>query len=276
MSAARLSSAEQLQKLSMEQMLRLESKTGEEDGAFVYDDVVFKKPPLDAIAAGSVANVPLMIGSNLDEIRYWTAMDADPVVVQKSNEARAKQLEPLFGSKAPDLVATYMKDYPTYYDAVVTMAGDIAFRMPSIRLAEANSQHRPTFMYLFMYRSTTRGQTGLEYGSAHSMELPFVFGVEYPDVLVVTGPKKEWGNLMEQVTTAWTNFARTGDPNGNDVPAWPKYEASTRETMEFNSPASKSVGDPFSALRIAWEESVPADKMIGLLSFWGKLLSGRE
>jgi para-nitrobenzyl esterase len=275
MTAAAVDSVQQLQKLTMEQMLRLESKTGEDDGAFVYDDVVFKSPPLHAIAAGNLANVPLIIGSNLDEIRYWTAMDAEPVVVQKSNEALAKQLDPLVGPKAGILVDAYMKDYPTYYDAVVTMAGDIAFRMPSIRIAEANSPHQPTYMYLFMYRSTTRGQTGLEYGSAHSMELPFVFGVEYPDVLVVTGPKKDWGKLMDQVTAAWTNFARTGDPNGDGVPAWPRYDAVARSTMEFGSPESKVAEDPFSAERKAWAD-VPPDKIVGALGSWGKLLTGND
>jgi para-nitrobenzyl esterase len=168
-----------------------------------------------------------------------------------------------------------MKDYPTYYDAVVTMAGDIAFRMPSIRIAEANSQHQPTYMYLFMYRSTTRGQTGLEYGSAHSMELPFVFGVEYPDVLAVTGPKKEWRNLMEEMTTAWTNFAHTGDPNGANLPSWPKYDATARATMDFGAPESKAVNDPYSAEREAWGD-VPSGKLLEALGFWRKLLSANE
>ena len=270
LTAAGVNTAEQLQKLSMEQMMRLEDKTSEGAGCFVYDNAVFKKIPLDVIAASETPNVPLIVGSNLDEMRYWTAMDALPVV-QKTKEALEKQLRPLVGEGTPQLLETYMKDYPSYYDAMVTLSGDISFRMPSIRLAEMNSKHQPTFMYLLMYRSTTRGQTGLEYGSAHSMELPFVFGVEYPDVLVVTGPKKEWGTLMEEMTSSWTNFARSGDPNGPGVPSWPRYDDQKRSTMEFSAQQSKAVDDPFSAERLAWT-AVSTKKILDALELFEKLL----
>jgi para-nitrobenzyl esterase len=270
LNAAGVSNAEQLQKLTMEQMMRLENKTAEAFGCFVYDNVVFKKLALDVIATGEAPSVPLIIGSNLDEIRYWTAMDALPVV-QKTKQELEKQLRPLVGARTPQLLKTYRKDYPTYYDAMVTLAGDISFRMPSIRLAEVNSKRQPTFMYLLMYRSKTRGQTGLEYGSAHSMELPFVFGVEYPDVLVVTGPKKQWGRLMEEMTSSWTNFARTGDPNGRDVPSWPRYDDDKRSTMEFEASQSKAVNDPYSAEREAWAD-VPSNKILDALGLFERLL----
>ena len=274
LTAAGVNTAEQLQKLSMEQMMRLEDKTSEGVGCFVYDNAVFKKIPLDVIAASETPNLPLIVGSNLDEMRYWTAMDALPVV-QKTNETLEKQLRPLVGAGTPQLLETYMKDYATYYDAMVTLAGDISFRIPSIRLAEVNSKRQPTFMYLLMYRSTTRGQTGLEYGSAHSMELPFVFGVEYPDVLVVTGPKKKWGNLMEEMTSAWTNFARSGDPNEPAVPAWPRYDDEKRSTMEFAAQQSKAVDDPFSAERRAWAD-VPTKKIFDALELFDKLLAAEN
>jgi para-nitrobenzyl esterase len=270
LTAAGVSMAQQLQQLSMEQMMRLEDKAGEGTGCFVYDNVVFKEVPLDVIAAGEVLHVPLIIGSNLDEIRYWTAMDALPVA-KKTNHELETQLQPLVGAGTTSLLETYMKDYPNYYDAMVTLAGDISFRIPGIRLAEVNSKRQPTFMYLLMYRSQTRGQTGLEYGSAHSMELPFVFGVEYPDVFVVTGPKKEWGKLKEEMTSAWTNFARAGDPNGPDVPSWPRYDNQKRSTMEFAAPQSKAVNDPYSAERQAWTD-VPSHQIFDALGLFERLL----
>jgi len=255
----------------MEQILLLQAKAGVGASYMVYDDVVFKRPPLDVMDTGDGMNaVPVIIGSNLDEMRYWTSIGSEPVL-QKSDTDVIADLEPVLGANASNALKVYKSECPTYYDAIVTLSGDLAFRIPSIRLAEVNSRRQSTFMYLFAYRSTTKGPTGLEYGSAHSMELPFVFGVNYPDVFTVTGPKKDWGELSDQMIAAWTNFARSGDPNGTGVPTWPRYDATTRATMEFNVPESKVVNDPMSAARKSWAD-VPSDKLISELGLWGNLI----
>jgi para-nitrobenzyl esterase len=31
--------------------------------------------------------------------------------------------------------------------------------------------------------------------------------------------------LSDLVETYWTNFAKTGNPNGGDAPQWPQYDA---------------------------------------------------
>ena len=31
----------------------------------------------------------------------------------------------------------------------------------------------------------------------------------------------------------WTNFAKTGDPNGGQLPVWPKFDTSTRAYIQF-------------------------------------------
>jgi para-nitrobenzyl esterase len=31
----------------------------------------------------------------------------------------------------------------------------------------------------------------------------------------------------------WTNFAKTGDPNGNGLPVWPKFDPAARAFLEF-------------------------------------------
>jgi para-nitrobenzyl esterase len=39
----------------------------------------------------------------------------------------------------------------------------------------------------------------------------------------------------------WTNFAKTGDPNGSGLPKWPKYDAAARGFVEFtdNGPVAR-------------------------------------
>jgi para-nitrobenzyl esterase len=34
----------------------------------------------------------------------------------------------------------------------------------------------------------------------------------------------DW-SLSEQIMTYWTNFAKSGNPNGGDLPEWPSYGA---------------------------------------------------
>jgi para-nitrobenzyl esterase len=39
--------------------------------------------------------------------------------------------------------------------------------------------------------------------------------------------------VEQEVQQYWTNFAKTGDPNGGKLPRWPKFDASTRAYIQF-------------------------------------------
>ena len=55
--------------------------------------------------------------------------------------------------------------------------------------------------------------------------------------------------LAKAASTAWTSFARSGDPNGRfGLPVWPKYEPTRRATMMFNT-QSRVENDPYAAFR---------------------------
>jgi para-nitrobenzyl esterase len=268
MKIAGVTKIEELQKLTMAQMLDAQRKLFETRFGYsafrpVIDGTAFDELPMQVIAAGHGMSVPILIGTNLDEIRFWPAL-YDLPLEQKPEGLFRKQLEGVVGSKAPDLIETYRKA-DDYGDSVIHLLGDVLIRLPEIRFAEANSHRQPTYMYLFTYRSTS---TYKNYGSCHGMELPFVFGViDDLDVIVFTGRDTHREALMNQVQQAWVNFARTGNPSQPGL-AWPRYESKTRSTMLLGA-TSGIVDDPYSQERRLWSD-LPFD---GVTPNMGKLWS---
>ena len=269
MKIAGVTKIEELQKLTMAQMLDAQRKLFETPFGYsafrpVRDGTAFDELPMQVIAAGHGTSVPILIGTNLDEIRFWPAL-YDLPLEQKPEGLFQKQLEGIVGSKASDVIETYRKADADYGDSVIHLLGDVLIRLPAIRFAEANSQRQPTYMYLFTYRSTS---TYKNYGSCHGMEMPFVFGViDDLDVIVFTGRDTHREALTNQVREAWVNFARNGDPSQPGL-AWSRYDERTRATMELGL-TSRMVNDPDSAKRTLWND-LPFD---GLTPNMGKLWS---
>jgi para-nitrobenzyl esterase len=64
--------------------------------------------------------------------------------------------------------------------------------------------------------------TAEDIGARHAGEIEYVFGAldSVPGVTWTEDDRR----LSDQMMTYWSNFARTGDPNGDDLPTWPRYE----------------------------------------------------
>lgn len=259
MRKAGVTTAQALQQVPAQRLQSL----GDEAGVFQWphlDGAAFTTSADPVIEAGDGTHVPLLIGTNLDEIRYWTAVCAEPKeplleapTMVQNVFGSDDEMKDYFGPKADDVVATYRRSYPDPYDAVVTFLGDGNFRIASIRLAEVQSRFAPTYMYQFTYRSPVTGRNGRPYGASHSMELPFVFGTTPSLAEGVTGPSSRWGDLQERTMDAWLAFARTGNPATSELD-WPAYDSSRRATMILG-PTSTVADDPHADERLAWSET---------------------
>lgn len=251
-------SVDKLSKKSMRELLDAQRRlfaTTTDIGTFgpSIDGQVLKARPFAAVAAGRGNRVPILIGTTREEMRYFSTA-ADNGLETKPRPLLLKQLEPIVGSRAQEVLDEYQRLYPKWGDTVVQIASDAIMRFPTVQLADAVSVFQPVYLYLFTYQSNS---TYKNFGSAHAMELPFVFGaVNSPEVIVFTGRDPRRLDLADRVMDSWVAFARSGNPTPKGGPEWPRYNSTQRPTMELG-PEPRVLNDPLSEQRNIWGATVP-------------------
>jgi len=223
----------------------------------VRDERTVPHSPLDAVSAGSAARVPLIIGTNRDEVKLFASTQRREEITPESLRA---QVAAILGKRSPEEAAALIDVYRasrsakhlpvTNLDILDAISSDARFRIPATRLALAHASHQPdTYVYLFTHESPAMHGS---LGACHALELPFVFGTlgaPTQDRFAGNGPEVE--RLSAAMMDAWLSFARTGRPASEDLPAWPPYDIS-RPTMIFDKP-SRIEHDPFGDERQAIE-----------------------
>jgi para-nitrobenzyl esterase len=77
------------------------------------------------------------------------------------------------------------------------------------------------------------------YGTPHAEELPYVFHQLTEHRRPAPTPRDE--ALSEMKRTYWTNFAKTGDPNGAAAPKWPAFTTLSPQMLHIESAKTKAV-----------------------------------
>ncbi len=214
----------------------------------VVDGDALPAHPRDAIAAGAAADVPVIVGTNLDESRLFGAMlPANAAMDRASAFARiAATLTSGDEAAAEALYEAYRgareqrheRSAPS--DVWFAIQTDRTFRYHSILVAEAQAKHQPaTYMYLFT-QPTPLFEGAL--GSCHALEVPFVFGTNHGDLERLTGKGDAVEHLARAMQDAWIAFARTGDPNHKGLPVWRAFTATRRATMVLGAQQDVAYG----------------------------------
>ncbi len=223
----------------------------------VLDGESLTVQPLAAVRAGAAAGIPMLVGTNRDETKLFAATmrreeldEAGLVAGVRATLPRATDAD------AAAVIAVYRasrtaKGLPaTNLDIQDAIDSDARFRVGAMRLALAQAEHQPAYVYLFTHASPARRGA---LGSCHALEMPFVFGtLDAPtqDRFAGTGPEVE--QLSRAMMDAWLAFARTGNPSHESIGNWPAYESAGRPTMIFDR-ASGLASDPFGEERRAIE-----------------------
>jgi len=223
----------------------------------VVDGNVIPELPIHAIVGGTAANVPVLIGTNLDEWKIFTILDKNlPNLDEARLLRRCQRLIP--GGDVIGLIETYrqarsQRNLPvTPAELFTAIQSDRTFRIPAIRLAEAHYRRKqPTYMYLFDWVSPL--MNGI-LGSCHALELGFVFGTLDDNF---SGSDEEAQTLSSKIQDAWTAFARHGDPSCESIGKWKIYDE-RRETMILGKQCML-VEAPYDEERSAWEPFADSD-----------------
>ena len=176
------------------------------------DGWVIPEAPAEIFASGSHNVVPLLAGVNDGEglmfvrpNRTFGSLDEQRVQrLEEWGEHGAAMADHYLASTAGDLYTSEV-DYNT----------DLWFARPNREILNANAEASPdTFMYVF-----TRNLRDPSQRAPHAMELRYVFQT-LPDDASATDV-----GLSDLISDYWVQFATTGDPNREGLPAWPAYTA---------------------------------------------------
>ena len=193
----------------------------------VVDGRLLTEPVPEVYAAGKQAHVPLLAGWNRDEGSF---MAKDMTVAKWT--AMAGQL---FKDRAAEFLKLYPGDSDEQAtDSAIAFGGDsfIAFGTWKWIEAQRKTGDAPVYRYHFELRALPSKYHPGEF-AFHSDDIEYVFGTL--DTRPGETVRPEDRKLSEEMMGYWTNFAKTGDPNGTGLSEWPRY-AKDDELIHLNNP----------------------------------------
>jgi para-nitrobenzyl esterase len=205
--------------------------------------------PIEAARAGTVARIPLIIGTNKNEASLF-ARDKPPML-----PTTPANIDGYFTRLAPQARARVLAAYPGYprRRALEAVGSDAMFVAPAWAFADAYSAHAPTYVYRFDHAPWTLRALGL--GAAHGSEIVHIQHSYDSRLGRRLHPLGRWlppavGRRMQR---SWLDFATVGWSGGQVwSDDWPRYDTRRRATRVIRSASDVIVDDPDAARRSAW------------------------
>ncbi|MGI5447417.1 carboxylesterase/lipase family protein [Streptomyces sp. CA-243310] len=192
--------------------------------------------PDQALASGRFHRVPIIQGTNHDEMRMFVGLSLAAFPIRTEDDYRARLVD-AFGSAAPAVEAEYpAAHHPTpalAWAAVLTDRSLSCTTLAADLAIVAHAPGLPVYGYEFgdpdaPVLAGLPANPGFPYGAAHGFELPYLFS-DFPTERPLTDTQRA---LSHRMIDYWTSFARTGDPNRFDAPRWPVLRPSSPQTVQ--------------------------------------------
>jgi para-nitrobenzyl esterase len=202
------------------------------------DGRIIPRHPFDPDAPAISAGVPMLIGTVRNEFTMGVDNPEAGALTEAELEARVSRMH---GEGGAAILADCRRRYPaaTPFELMALIAAG-PVRQAAVAQAERKAAlgaalgAAPAWLYEFAWRTPVLDGKP---GTFHSCEIAFVFD-NIDRYTAYTGGAPEAGALAAQVSQAWIQFARCGDPNHAGLPHWPACGAGQARTMVFDDPCA--------------------------------------
>ena len=245
-----------LRAMPAQQLLDATAKPGMPNPAATVDGYFFPKPPVEIYAAGEQAHVPLLAGSNSEEIGYSGVLGAEKPTLENYRKA----LERLYSDKADEVFKLYPASTETeVMDAARDLASDRFISYSTWKWLDLATKTggKPTYYYNYARpRPAMRADMGNAIaglaggvvkgpqaasplprprGAVHSAEIEYAMGnLDSNKVYAWTPDDYKVSKIMQEY---FANFVKTGNPNGPGLPIWPSFDSGQRMTIDVETRA---------------------------------------
>jgi para-nitrobenzyl esterase len=236
-----------IQRLPWEQLLQAQVEATGATFTPVVDGRYLPHHPFDPSAPPESRDVPVIIATTLEDaalrLTNWDLTEPGLVaLLDERYKGKAAEIldlyRPLTAGKTPYLVQAQI-----FTD---TQARSRAIAQAERKAAQGGA---PAWMYIWEWATPAFGG---KLGAVHGHDVDASFNL-YRNGICGTGDNT--GRLMaKRLASTFVAFAKTGNPDNDQVPHWPSYDARTRATMVFDA-NTRVVNDPRSAVRKYWTQN---------------------
>lgn len=195
------------------------------------DGVDLPRQPFYPDAPAVSADVPMLIGTNMNE--FVSGVD-NPGAYNFTQAELEQHISKKYGARSQVILDAFRRCYPGAkpFD-LLSVISAASVRQAAVTQAERKAalDAAPAYLYYFTWHTPVLDGRP---GAFHSAEIAFVFdNLERCENL--TGGAPGARRLAEQISQAWINFARGGDPNHSGLPHWPAFSTDSAATMIFDN-----------------------------------------
>ena len=197
-------------------------------GRPVIDGYVLPTDVYAIFAAGKQNDIPMIVG--------WNSGDGTPFARNSGMPDKAAAFRIAAQTRFGPMADAFLKVFPVNSDAdavkaQTSIARDQMFAWGSRTWGRLQTKTGKSKIFLFYWDRVPPGRPeSAAFGAFHSSEICYALNNLGTWKLPWEPVDRKLAGIM---STFWVNFAKTGDPNGKELPVWPAFDPKNEQSMHF-------------------------------------------